>query len=157
VSKLRVLFVCIGNSCRSQMAEGFARKYGGDVMEPCSAGLYPAAMVAPLTQKVMLEKNIDLSDHFPKTLAELGGGRVDVLINMSGQKLPAPAGTSVEEWTVQDPIGMSEDVFRTVANEIEQRVMRLVLAMRSRLPRADQPAAQTGRRFDGRRRVPDNK
>ena len=157
MAKLRVLFICIGNSCRSQMAEGFARKYGGDVMEPCSAGLYPAPLIAPLTQKVMLEKNIDLSDHFPKSLTELGPGRVDILINMSGHKLPAPAGTSVEEWTVQDPIGMSEDVFRGVANEIEQRVMRLVLAMRSRQPRAPEPGREPGRRFDARRRVPDNK
>ena len=157
MSKLRVLFVCVGNSCRSQMAEGFARKYGGDVMEPCSAGLYPAALIAPLTQKVMLEKNISLDGHFPKSLTEFGPGGVDVLINMSGHKLPAPAGTSVEDWPVQDPIGMSEDVFRAVANEIEQRVMRLVLAMRSRQPRAPERAGQPRRRFDARRRVSDNK
>ena len=127
----RVLFVCIGNSCRSQMAEGFARKYGADVMEPHSAGLGPAAIVAPLTSKVMLEKNVDMGGHFPKGLEAVGAGPFDLMINMSGQRLPAPQGVTVEEWKVRDPMGLSEEIFRQVANEIEQRVMRLVLQLRA--------------------------
>jgi|ERR1051326_2227039 protein-tyrosine-phosphatase len=129
--RVRVLFVCIGNSCRSQMAEGFARKYGADVMEPYSAGLGPAAIVAPLTAKVMLEKNVDMSSHFPKGLESVGTGPFDLMINMSGQRMPAPQGVTVEEWKVRDPMGLSEEIFRQVANEIEQRVMRLVLLLRA--------------------------
>jgi arsenate reductase len=131
--RLRVLFLCIGNSCRSQMAEGFARTYGSDVMEPLSAGLYPARDIAMLTKLVMIEKNIDISEQFPKGLESVPSGPVAMVINMSGQKIPTPRGSTVEEWTVLDPIGMSEDVFREVAADIEQRVMRLVLSMRAKL------------------------
>ncbi len=131
MARSRVLFVCIGNSCRSQMAEGFARAYGSDVVEPFSAGLYPTGIVAPLTKKIMLEKNIDLSGHFPKALDGIPNTPVDIVINMSGQKLPTTVGPVIEEWTVRDPVGMSEDVFREVANEIEQRVMRLILILRA--------------------------
>ena len=57
----RVLFLCIGNSCRSQMAEGFANRYGQDVMKVASAGFAPASIVQPLTRKVMEDKNINIS------------------------------------------------------------------------------------------------
>jgi arsenate reductase len=127
----RVLFLCIGNSCRSQMAEGFARAYGADVMEPLSAGLYPAAIIAPLTKKVMLEKNIDISAQFPKALDGVGNGPIHRVINMSGYNVPTPQGATVEEWKVEDPIGLSEETFRNVANDIEHRVMRLILALRA--------------------------
>lgn len=118
------------------MAEGFARAYGADVMEPHSAGLYPTNVIASLTKKVMLEKNIDLTAHFPKGLEEIPPGRVDVLVNMSNQEMPAPPGATLETWKVRDPIGLSEDVFREVANEIEQRVMRLVLSLRVKQQKA---------------------
>src|SRR5438132_13276856 len=101
--KKRVLFVCIGNSCRSQMAEGFARAYGSDVMEPHSAGLSPAAIVSPLTEKVMLEKNVDVSQHYPKGLEGVPPGPFDLVINIPGQKMPVPQGVTVEEWKVRDP------------------------------------------------------
>lgn len=131
MARAKVLFVCIGNSCRSQMAEGFARKYGGDVMEAYSAGLYPTTIVAPLTAKVMLEKNVDVSNQFPKGM-EAVPGPFDMVVNMSGQRMPAPPGVTAEVWKIRDPIGLSEDIFREVANEIEQRVMRLVLLQRAR-------------------------
>ena len=63
-----MLFLCIGNSCRSQMAAGFARTYGVDVLTVQSAGLAPAMTVSSLTHKVMLEKNIDIGQEFPKGL-----------------------------------------------------------------------------------------
>ncbi|HLJ49371.1 MAG TPA: arsenate reductase ArsC [Bryobacteraceae bacterium] len=130
MDRSRVLFLCIGNACRSQMAEGFARAYGSDVMEACSAGLFPAGFIPPLTIKVMQEKNIDLSAALSKGLAA-APKKIDLLINMTGQKI-SPPGVMVEEWKITDPIGMSEQVFRQVAAEIEQRVMRLVLMLRAR-------------------------
>jgi arsenate reductase len=65
---MRVLFVCLGNSCRSQMAEGFARAYGQGAWQAESAGLLPATVISPLTREVMEEKKISLEEHFPKGL-----------------------------------------------------------------------------------------
>lgn len=127
----RVLFVCIGNSCRSQMAEGFARAYGSDVIEASSAGLSPAGAVSPLTRKIMMEKNIDIAAQFPKELDAVKGP-VDLIVNMSGEKMPERPGVEVKEWKVFDPIGSNEGVFREVANEIEQHVMRLIIELRAR-------------------------
>jgi len=131
VALARVLFVCIGNSCRSQMAEGFARAYGADVMEARSAGIAPAAVVSPLTIQTMREKNIDVSKAWPKTLREAKTEGWDLIVNMSGERLAAKAVGPTEEWKVRDPIGESAEVFREVANQIEQLVMRLILNLRA--------------------------
>jgi protein-tyrosine-phosphatase len=118
------------------MAEGFARAYGRDIIVPSSAGLAPAAFIAPLTRKVMREKNIELGDVLPKAITpELLAG-CNLIVNMSGYKVPFPPGMAVEEWKVRDPIGESEQVFQQVANEIEHLVMRLILKLRA-------PAAKT--------------
>ena len=128
---VRVVFVCLGNSCRSPMAEGFARHYGSDVIDASSAGLAPANRIQPLTRKVMLDKNIDLSAYYPKTLAEVALGGCDLIVNMSGQKLMAVDGAATEEWTVRDPVGESEEVYIEVREEIERRVMALILRLRN--------------------------
>ena len=128
--KTNVLFLCIGNSCRSPMAEGFANKYGSDVLSAQSAGLGPAISVDVLTKKVMAEKNIDLSESFPKGVNEIDLDQFDLVINMSGSKLPS-ARIAVEDWKVRDPVGQSEEVFREIANIIEQLVMRLILELRT--------------------------
>src|SRR5690348_16728584 len=105
----RVLFVCIGNSCRSQMAEGFARTYGSDVILAASAGIAPALMVAADTRRAMKEKNISLDDHFPKGVEQLSKAHFDLIINMSGVELPESLGT-IRTWKVRDPIGTKYDV-----------------------------------------------
>lgn len=126
---IKVLFVCIGNSCRSQMAEGFARAYGSDVLIAASAGTGPAISVSRDTIRVMNEKNIDVSAHFPKALSHLGRSRFDLVINMSGQKLPDTL-PPTRSWDVVDPIGEPIETFRTVRDEIEGRVMRLIIELR---------------------------
>jgi arsenate reductase len=128
--KQRVLFVCIGNSCRSQMAETFARAYGTDVMVPKSAGTSPATLIAPLTRQVLEERNLRLEGQFPKGLDLVSREPFDLVVNMSGQPLAAPF-TRVLEWRVPDPIGQSEAVYRAVADQIEGLVMRLILDLRS--------------------------
>ena len=145
-----ILFLCIGNSCRSQMAEGFAKTYGKDVIVPCSAGLAPASIIAPLTRQTMLARNISLDDHFPKDITQVDLGRMDRIINMSGVKLPTKVGVPVEDWLIDDPIGQSPEVFERVAGEIETRVMRLILDLR-KPPSADKGPAQKrgGFRFRG--------
>ena len=130
VEKKRVLFVCIGNSCRSQMAEGFARMYGQDVLIPASAGLSPAFTVAPDTVRAMLERNIDLRDHFPKSIRQLARSQFDLVVNMSGTLLPALPGARVREWDVADPIAMDYDEHCEIRDEIERMVMHLVLELR---------------------------
>jgi arsenate reductase len=132
MSAKRVLFVCIGNSCRSQMAEGFARAYGSDVIIAASAGLAPAMGVARDTKKAMAEKEIDLRDHFPKSVRHLGRAHFDLLVNMSGSKIPEDIAskTTVVDWDVADPISMNYEDHTKVRDEIERLVMKLVLDFR---------------------------
>lgn len=131
VRPLRVLFVCLGNAIRSQMAEGFAKCYGSDVMVVRSAGLTPAVSLAPFTRKVMAEKNIDLGDAYPKSLADLGAEPFDLIINLSGVPLPSSIRGPVREWQVRDPMGGKEQLYRETSNEIEILVMRLIIELRN--------------------------
>jgi arsenate reductase (thioredoxin) len=130
-TKTRVLFVCIGNSCRSQMAEAFARAYGSDVLDVRSAGLSPATLISPLTTKILAEHNLSIDGHFPKGMDLAAKEHYDILVNMSGTRLSLP-GAQVFNWPVEDPIGKSETVYRTVASQIERLVMRLILDFRNR-------------------------
>lgn len=129
--KIRVLFVCIGNSCRSQMAEGFARTYGSDCLVAASAGMAPASIVAPDTRRAMGEKNIDLTDHFPKGLKYLERAEFDLVVNLSGLFLAPKFGTAkMVDWEVTDPVGLDYDEHCVVRDEIERRVMTLILELR---------------------------
>jgi arsenate reductase (thioredoxin) len=147
----KVLFVCIGNSCRSQMAEGFARKYGSDVLEPSSAGFAPANIVQPLTKKVMEAKNINIDDQFPKNLDQVGVAQFDLIINISGNKLPDRLPVEVREWTVEDPIGQSEDTYVQVRDQLENQVMGLILDLRKQA-RKQVESKGPARRLLGHRR-----
>jgi arsenate reductase len=130
VAKKRVLFVCIGNSCRSQMAEAFARAYGADIIEPQSAGVSPATIIAPLTKQTLGERNLNIDGHFPKGMDLMQRRPFDVVVNMSGRPVGLP-GAQVIEWAVPDPIGHDESYYRTVATQIEGLVMRLILELRT--------------------------
>lgn len=131
-TKQRVLFVCIGNACRSQMAEAFAKAYGSDILIVQSAGLAPAFSMPPLTRQTLSEKNIPSEGQFPKPLEAVAGERFEVVVNLSGERLPPTfANARVIDWNVRDPIGESEDVYRAVATQIEGLVMRLILELRS--------------------------
>lgn len=146
----KVLFLCIGNSCRSQMAEGFARTYGSDVMEALSAGLAPAMSVSPMTIEAMKEKNIDMSAAIPRGVDGVDRAGLGLIVNISGQRLPVP-GVPMLDWNVRDPIGRDEKTFREVRDEIELRVMELILRLRA------EDAAAAGEtnpryRFDTQRR-----
>lgn len=134
LKKQRVLFVCLGNSCRSQMAEAFARAYGSDVMLAESAGLTPAVMISPRTKQVLAEMNLNIDSHFPKGLEIAHGDAFDLVINMSGHPVDL-SNTRIVPWLVPDPIGQSEEVYRSVRQQIESLVMELILELRAgRLP-----------------------
>lgn len=112
------------------MAEGFARRYGSDVMEPFSAGFAPASIVQPLTKKVMEDKNIRIDEQHPKGLDSVDVPSLDLIINMSGTKLPSRLPIEVRDWKVEDPVGKSEDVYVAARDQIEMSVMRLILELR---------------------------
>ena len=143
-AKRRVLFVCIGNACRSQMAEGFARSYGSDVMEVSSAGLAPAAFIPEITLEVMREKGIDLSMQFPKPLTGEEFGQFDLILNLSG--MPLPPSPNLREWKVDDPIGESIEVHRRVRDEVEGRVMALVMELRKAQAAPASPSTEKWKR-----------
>lgn len=131
--KTKVLFVCLGNACRSQMAEAFARAYGSDVVVAASAGLTPAMAVAPDTARAMREKNIELKDHFPKHIKQLGRAHFDLVVNMSGADLGSSApGAELILWDVEDPVRKDYQQHCEVRDEIERLVMKLVLDLRRR-------------------------
>src|SRR6185295_5155712 len=98
--------VCIGNACRSQMAEAFATAYGSDVLIAASAGVAPANGVHPVTRRAMEEKNIDLADAFPKAIRHLGRAQFDLIVNMSGTFLPDPPSSRIVDWDIDDPVYM---------------------------------------------------
>ncbi|MCP5119871.1 MAG: hypothetical protein GY953_54425 [bacterium] len=130
MNQRKVLFVCIGNSCRSQMAEGFARTYGSDVMTAESAGLAPAPGIAGLTREVMAEKNIHLDQQFSKSLMEVDLASVDLIINISGHPFPIKPRAPVRDWKVEDPIGGKKKTHQAVAAQLEGLVMQLILELR---------------------------
>lgn len=112
------------------MAEGFARAYGTDVIEPASAGLAPAHIIQPLTKQVMAGKNISLDGLHAKDLSHIDLEGLDLIVNISGRPLPAGLPIKVIEWRVQDPIGCDEATYITVRDQIEQLIMGLILDLR---------------------------
>lgn len=113
------------------MAEAYARTYGSDVMEPSSAGLSPALNSAPLTRAVLKEKNIDLGAHLPRRFRDLNLEDYDLLVNISGARLPEGLPIAVENWDVEDPMGGKEEDFRRASEKLEMLVMSLILRIRT--------------------------
>jgi arsenate reductase len=114
------------------MAEGFANHYGSDVLSALSAGLAPAQKVPDNTVGAMSEMNVDVSLHVPRRYDPFEAADCDVVVNMAGFKLPGQPPKEVIEWAVQDPYGASIEAYRKVRDELEQRVMRLILDLRRR-------------------------
>jgi protein-tyrosine-phosphatase len=127
-----VLFVCVENANRSQMAEAFARLHGEGVLQPASAGSRPAAAVNPRAVAAMAARGIDLSGVLPKSLAKVGPGPWDYLITMGcGDECPAVRATHREDWALPDPRELPPEEFATVRDEIERRVLELVARVRA--------------------------
>ena len=125
MSQPRLLFVCLGNACRSQMAEAFVRHRAAEAVVAASAGVWPLGKIPQKTVKVMREKGISLEGHKSKGLDALDVGAFDLVLNMSGvrlDKLPV----TVRTWTVQDPYGDNIKLYRQVRDEIEKKVSELL-------------------------------
>lgn len=133
--KTKVLFLCTGNSCRSQMAEGFLRAYGGDAYEAYSAGTKPST-VNPLAVAVMKEVGIDISGHRSKNVAEYLGQHFPLVVTVcdnAKEHCPIFPGPCIREhWPFEDPAeakGTDEqrlEVFRRVRDEIGARILSFV-------------------------------
>jgi protein-tyrosine-phosphatase len=118
-----VLFVCVGNAARSQMAEAFARHHG---LEAESAGTQPAPRVGPRAVEVMHEKGIDLADHTPKLLDMTRLADFDRTVTMGcGVAESCPTLHTDEDWGLDDPLHLTIDAVRAIRDEIERRVLDL--------------------------------
>jgi protein-tyrosine-phosphatase len=123
----RVLFVCIENSNRSQMAEAFARIHGGHTVEAFSAGSRPSGKVNPRAVQFMKEIGYDLSRHVSKSLDQFNGVEIDVAVTMGcGDACPLVRANRREEWNIPDPKELPDDEFRRVRELIERKVGELL-------------------------------
>ena len=125
----RVLFVCVENSNRSQMAEAFARIHGGDGIEALSAGSKPSGAINPKAIRFMAELGYDLAAHRSKSLDEIGG-EFDAVITMGcGDSCPWVPAKRREDWNLPDPKELDDDGYRAVRDDIARRVQRLLEAL----------------------------
>ena len=123
---MKILFVCIGNAIRSQMAEGFARSYGNDQVIPASCGLHPAMTIDPKTVAVMSDIGIDVKDQFSKPIQMMAKMEFDLVVNISGHQLPVAFQAPVRKWDIPDPVGKSEEEFRKTRDLIQKFTLQLL-------------------------------
>ena len=124
--KLKVAFICVHNSCRSQMAEGLTKHLGSDVLESYSAGTEEYPEVKPLAIEVMEEIGISMDNHYPKLLTDIPE-EVDILITMGcGVVCPFLPSKHEEDWGITDPSGGSIEDFRNTRDIIEEKVKDLI-------------------------------
>jgi len=126
----RVLFVCVENSNRSQMAEAFARMHGTGKVEAHSAGSRPSGRVNPKAIEAMRELGYDLTTHTSKGLNDYNGTEVEVAVTMGcGDECPLVQAQRRVDWQIPDPREMSPDQFREVRNLIETKVKELIASL----------------------------
>ena len=127
-ARKKILFVCIGNSCRSQMAEALARHHAPELIEAESAGIRPLGQVAPEALAVLQEMGIRAEGHYSKSINDvLQFFEPEIVVNMSGQKLKGWFATeNVVDWKVQDPYGSELEIYRRICENIDGKVKQLV-------------------------------
>lgn len=127
---LKVLFVCIGNTCRSQMAEGFARRYGAGVVEARSAGTYSTGYLNEPTIEAMAEVGVDITSHASEQITREHIDWADMVVTLgccpSDELCPSGFKGEKRDWKIRDPFGMPPDFMRTVRDEIEKKVRGLI-------------------------------
>jgi arsenate reductase len=127
MKKKRIVFVCVENARRSQMAEGFANAFGQGRLEVYSGGSSPSSQIDPLVIEVMKEKGIDLSGKRPKGLNDLPPVEMDYLVTMGCEKTcPALLAKKIIEWEIPDPKGKPIDEVRRIRDVLEAKVKMLL-------------------------------
>jgi protein-tyrosine-phosphatase len=130
VTAKRVIFVCVENSNRSQMAEAFARIHGGNTVEAVSAGSRPSGRINPKAVESMKEVGYDLASHESKGLNEFNGQTFDAAVTMGcGDECPMVVAKNRLEWQIPDPKELPPEKFREVRALIEQKVKELLSAL----------------------------
>jgi protein-tyrosine-phosphatase len=125
-----VLFVCVHNAGRSQMAAAFARLLGGDRVEVLSAGSAPGERIHPGVAAAMAEAGVDLSAETPRLLDPAEVRRADAVITMGcGDACPVVPGGRLEDWKVEDPAGLPLERVRPIREEIRGRVEALLRSL----------------------------
>lgn len=125
-----VLFVCVHNAGRSQMAAGLLRRLGGDRVRVNSAGSAPAAQLNPAVVEAMAEVGIDITDQVPVKLDAAGVEAADVVVTMGcGDACPIFPGKRYEDWPLDDPAGRGVEAVRPIRDRIEQRVRDLLVEL----------------------------
>lgn len=125
--KPSVLFVCVENSNRSQMAEAFARIHGGEAVEAYSSGSRPSGRVNPRAVQFMREKDYDLSTHTSKGLEQFNGKPITVAVTMGcGDACPLVHAERREDWQIPDPKELPDEDFRRIRDLIEEKVKTLL-------------------------------
>lgn len=127
MSKPTVLFVCVHNAGRSQMAAGYLRRLGGDRVEVLSAGSAPADAINPVAVQAMAEEGIDIAGEQPKVLTTDAVRISDVVVTMGcGDTCPFYPGTRYEDWVLDDPAGQTIEAVRPIRDEIRRRIQALL-------------------------------
>lgn len=127
---MRVMFVCVHNAGRSQMAAGWLRHLAGDAVEVVSGGSEPAEAVNPVAVEAMAEVGIDITTQSPKRWTEDGIRAADVVVTMGcGDTCPVYPGRRYQDWELTDPSGQPIEVVREVRDQIEERVRRLAASL----------------------------
>jgi len=122
-----ILFLCVHNAGRSQIAAAFAREMGGDHIAVHSAGSDPSEDLNPAVVDAMKEVGLDISRELPKRLTEEMGLRADVIVTMGcGDACPVYFGKRYEDWELEDPRGKDLNTVRRIRDEIRDRVRALV-------------------------------
>ena len=127
--KKTILFVCVQNAGRSQMAEGFFRKYSPDGYEPISAGTMPTSQINPVAIQAMNEVGVDISRQKPKDITEDMMRNSEKIVNMGCMDksfCPTVFIPNVIDWGIEDPKGKPIETVREIRDDIEQRVKQLV-------------------------------
>jgi protein-tyrosine-phosphatase len=127
---IKILFLCVGNAARSQMAEGFARSISDGKIEAFSAGSNPAGLVDPLAIAVMKEQGIDISSARSKGFDGIPPGPIDYVVSMGCEKVcPFVPAKKYIEWDIHDPKGKTIDDFRAARDTIKRQLKNLLLSM----------------------------
>ena len=125
--KVRVLFVCVENSNRSQMAQAFAAMYGGDRVESLSAGSRPSGRVNPKAVAAMAELGYDLTAHTSKAVEQFNGQEIDAAVTMGcGDACPLVSAKRRIDWQIPDPREMTPEEFREISDLIGAKVKELL-------------------------------
>lgn len=126
-TKPTVLFVCVHNAGRSQMAAGYLQYLAGDRIDVLSAGSQPANQLNPIAIAAMAEESIDIANAEPKILTDDAVRTSDVVITMGcGDECPYYPGKRYEDWDLTDPAGQNIDAVRIIRDDIKQRVRDLI-------------------------------